>query len=104
MMLVRIIVGLGGALLTGLIVWAIFAADEDVFGVIARLPEDPWFLVTMVDLYLGFFLGAAVIGIVERRLLPTLLWAAPIFVLGNVWTALWFVLRGWRLLKGGAER
>lgn len=98
MILVRIIAALGAATLTGLIVWAVFAADEDVVGVIARLPEDPWFLVTMVDLYLGFFLSAVLIGALEKKLVPTLFWAAPIFVLGNVWTALWLIVRARALL------
>jgi len=99
MIIVRIIAALGGAILTGLIVWAIATSGEDLADVAARLPGDPWFVVTMVDLYLGFFIAAALIAALERRLLPTLLWAAPIFVLGNVWTALWLVVRGPKLIR-----
>ncbi len=45
------------------------------------------------DLFLGFCIAAAVIFLFEKNKLVAALWAAPIFVLGNVWTALWFVLR-----------
>ena len=103
MTIARIIAALGGLTLAGLIIWAVPASNEDLAGVLSRLPEDPWFLVTMTDLYLGFFLSAALIGALERKLVPTLLWAAPIFVLGNVWTAVWFVLRAPKLLRGARD-
>ncbi|MGF1462474.1 MAG: hypothetical protein ACFB2Z_04810 [Maricaulaceae bacterium] len=62
-----------------------------------------WGLVTLSDLYLGFVLSAIVIIGYERRLIVGVAWAAPIFVLGNLWTIIWFVIRLpqlWRRLRG----
>jgi len=86
-----LIAGLG-LLLTGLIVWAIFAGDFSAAG--DFLLGKPWGIVSMVDLYLGFLLSAVVIFFVEPDKRVALIWLLPIFVLGNVVTALWFVLRG----------
>ena len=57
------------------------------------LISEPWGLVTLADLYLGFLLSAVVIWFFEARTLHALLWILPIPVLGNVWTAVWFVMR-----------
>ena len=103
MVFVRIFIALGGAALTGLIVWAIATSGEGLGDVIARLPSDPWFLVTMVDLYLGFAICAVVVAVLERNPLIALFWAAPIFFLGNLWTAVWIVVRGLALLRGARE-
>lgn len=84
------------AALAGLIVWAVLAGD---FGEAGRwLTSDPWGIVTLADLYLGFVLAAVVIAALERRW-TAVLWIAPIPILGNVWTAIWFVLRFPALLR-----
>lgn len=54
----------------------------------------PWGRVTLVDFYLGVLCFAAVIRIVERSLLPTLLWTAALMVLGNPVAVAWLLLRG----------
>ncbi|WP_203291018.1 hypothetical protein [Maricaulis parjimensis] len=80
--------------LTALIALAVGTGDFSAAG--AWLVTDPWGRVTLFDLYLGFGLSALVIAAFERRIGPSLFWIAPIFVLGNVWTAIWFI---WRLPK-----
>lgn len=75
----------------GLIVFAI--ADGSFSEAGAWLMSEPWGLVTLADLYLGFVLSALVIWWFERRLALALLWVLPIPFLGNVWTAIWFVFR-----------
>jgi len=57
------------------------------------LLSEPWGLVTLVDLYLGFLLSAAVIWFFEPRTRNALLWILPIPILGNLWTAVWFIIR-----------
>lgn len=57
------------------------------------LLSEPWGLVTLADLYLGFLLSAAIIGFFETRTLNALLWILPIPILGNLWTAVWFIIR-----------
>lgn len=73
-----------------LIVWAVFAGDFGAAG--AWLTSDPWGIVTLADLYLGLLLSAFVIAVMERNW-RAILWIAPIPILGNLWTAVWFVLR-----------
>lgn len=60
----------------------------------AWLVRNPWGQVTLFDLYLGFVLSAVVIAGFERGWVTRLFWILPIFVLGNVWTVAWFILRG----------
>ncbi|MGE0829026.1 MAG: hypothetical protein AB7O04_06710 [Hyphomonadaceae bacterium] len=92
----RVVIGMAGLALLGLVVWAVFAYAElhgdflQQFGVVASLP---WGLVGLVDLYVGFLIFAVLVFITERSWWLAALWALPVFVLGNFWAALWFVLR-----------
>lgn len=96
MNMVRAAIGIGGLALLGMIFWAAFAKVDlhggfaEQFSVVTALP---WGVVSLVDLYLGFFLFATLVFLTERSLLRAALWAAPVFLLGNVWAAAWFVLR-----------
>ena len=89
-------IGIAGLALLGLILWAAFAMTDlhgsflDQFGVVASLP---WGMVSLADLYLGFLLFAVLVYFTERSWWMAALWAAPVFFLGNVWAALWFVVR-----------
>ena len=93
MIVLRLICLLGAASLGLAIFWAMGADGRGLGVVLGEMTSDPWTIVTLIDLYLGFFIAAAIIVLFERRLLVGLLWAAPIFVLGNVWTAIWFIFR-----------
>ncbi len=77
--------------LTALIALAVRTGDFSAAG--SWLISHPWGLVTLADLYAGFILSATVIGCFERRWILRIVWIAPVFVLGNVWTAIWFALR-----------
>ena len=55
--------------------------------------SEPWGLVTLADLYLGFLLSALIIWFFEPRTVNALIWILPIPVLGNLWTAVWFIIR-----------
>ena len=83
----------GGAGLTGVIIWAMGADDRGLGPVLAEMLREPWSIVSLVDLYLGFFAMAIVIFLFERNTLAALFWAAPIFFLGNLWTAVWLAFR-----------
>lgn len=92
----RAAIGIAGLALLGLILWAFFAMRDlhggffDQFAVVTTLP---WGVVSIADLYLGFLLFSAIVFLTERSWLVAVLWAAPVFLLGNVWAALWFVIR-----------
>ena len=101
MILLRAVVGGLGLALAGLIVWAITQSGSyangglhgDLWqqgGVILGLP---WGQVAMADLYVGFVLFAIIIGFAERNWVSAAFWIAPIFLLGNVWCAVWLALR-----------
>lgn len=87
----RLILLVPTLVLAALVIWAVRAGDFDAAG--AWLTGEPWGIVTLSDLYFGFILSALVIGATERRWLPALFWILPIFVLGNLWTGIWFILR-----------
>ncbi len=90
MILPRIFFALLGAILTWLIIFAVRSGDFWAAG--HWLTSDPWGIVTIVDLYFGLTVSAAVIGLFERNW-KALLWIIPLPFLGNVWTIVWFVLR-----------
>ncbi|MDX2238029.1 MAG: hypothetical protein NW203_10745 [Hyphomonadaceae bacterium] len=96
MSILRAAIGVGGGALLALILWAAFAGQDlhgGFFTQVDVITALPWGIVTLADLYLGFALFAALVFVVEKSLLRAVLWAAPVFFLGNVWAALWFVLR-----------
>lgn len=100
---IRAVLTLLGAGFAFLIVRAIATGDFASAG--NWLMSDPWGLVTLADLYLGFALAAVVIAAVERGW-ARIVWILPIPFLGNVWTVLWFVLRLpeiWRRLRRPAS-
>lgn len=92
MVWLRIILALGALALAGAIFWAI--PQSGAFGdEIVKLASNPWGLVSLIDLYLGFLIMAAVVFLFERKLLVACLWALPTFALGNIWSAAWLIWR-----------
>lgn len=96
MNVMRAAIGVGGLALLGLVLWAAFAkqglhgAFMDQLNVLLTLP---WGIATLADLLLGFVLFATLVFVAERSWIAALFWATPVFVLGNMWAALWFVIR-----------
>lgn len=92
----RAVIGIAGLALLGLLLWAAFAMTDlhgsilDQFGVFVSLP---WGVATLADLFIGFLLFAIIIFLTERSWWAAALWSAPIFILGNVWAALWLAIR-----------
>ncbi|MEO1252063.1 MAG: DUF1475 family protein [Pseudomonadota bacterium] len=93
MTVLRLILLAGALALAAAIVWAVGADDRGLGPVLAEMLSEPWTIVTLIDLYLGFFIGAVVIFLFEKSWPARLFWAAPVFFLGNVWTALWLLIR-----------
>lgn len=98
-----LVAGLGLAF-GAMIVWASLRGDFLAeFGAVTAMP---WGLVSLADLYLGFVFYVLAVLAVERGAGARALWALPVFVLGNVWAALWIVVR-WRVilarLRGGQD-
>jgi|CXWL01.1.fsa_nt_gi hypothetical protein len=96
MSVLRAAVGIVGLALLGLVLWAAFSAQElhgtflDQLAVATTLP---WGIAGLADLYVGFLLFAILVFLTERSWIVAALWAAPVFLLGNIWAALWFVIR-----------
>lgn len=78
---------------SGSLFWALGAEPRGTMDVLAAMVADPWTLVTLLDLYLGFLIIAAIIFFFERNRWVAFLWAVPIFFLGNIWTVLWLIVR-----------
>lgn len=102
MNVIRAAMGILGLALLGLILWAALARADlhggfgDQFAVLTTLP---WGVVSLADLYLGFLLFAVIVFLTERSWIAAAAWAAPIFILGNIWTTLWLVIRLPRLAQ-----
>ncbi|MEO1701740.1 MAG: hypothetical protein AAFR71_06755 [Pseudomonadota bacterium] len=90
MSILRLLLTIIGLAFAGLIVWAIMIGDFWAEG--DWLVSNPWGIVSLADLYFGFFLSAVVIALFERPLAAAM-WILPIPFLGNVWVVVWFVLR-----------
>jgi hypothetical protein len=96
MNVLRAAIGIIGLALLGLVIWAAVAMQElhgsffDQFAVLTTLP---WGIAALVDLYVGFVLFATLVFLTERSWVFAALWAAPIFIVGNIWAALWLVIR-----------
>lgn len=73
------------------IFWAVTTGDFAAEG--NWLVTNPWGIVSLVDLYLGFLLSAIIIAGFERKRSVALFWLVPLPFLGNVWTLVWFALR-----------
>lgn len=83
---------LAAAVFAGVIVWAFSAAAFwESFG---RISADPWGIVALADLSLGFLIASLVIAMSEERKAVAVGTIAALFVLGNVVTLLW---AAWRL-------
>jgi hypothetical protein len=91
----RLLYALGGVALAGAILWAFGQAPFWESAV--AVARNPWGLVTLVDLYVGFLMIGLLIGVVERW--PWWIWPMIVisFGLGNVVYAVWGVLRLRRL-------
>lgn len=92
MQIYRIVIAGLAVALSGLIWWAFTASS--ISASFAMIVEDPWGVVALADLYIGFILLAAIIWLFEASRLQALIWIVPIFFLGNAWAAAWMV---WRL-------
>lgn len=87
---VRFVLSALGIAFAALIIWAVQTGDFAGEG--AWLISNPWGIVSLADLYLGFIISATVIALTEGPR-AALLWIAPLPFLGNVWTIVWLILR-----------
>lgn len=90
MMFVRATIAALAAVLAALIVRAIQTGDFWAAG--NWLTTDIWGIVTLTDLYLGLFVAAIAMALVEKPMAAAF-WIIPLPFLGNVWTALWVIVR-----------
>ncbi len=93
MMFSRTLIVAAALALVVAIVWAIGADGRSTGAIIGEMLSKPWTVVTLVDLYAGFVLIAVLVCLFEKSWPARLFWAAPLFLLGNVWAAAWLVFR-----------
>ena len=96
MNVLRAAIGILGLALLGLIIWAavgmtdLHGAFLDQFAVLTTLP---WGIAGLADLVIGFVFFSVIVFLTERSWVVAALWSAPIFILGNVWAAVWLIIR-----------
>jgi hypothetical protein len=102
MIVLRLIAGSVCAVLLAVLAWATMQSGDlhgglfDQFRVLMTLP---WGVAALVDLYAGFALLTVIIFLAEKSFLSAALWSVPMFFLGNVWAALWLVVRAGSLAR-----
>jgi len=94
MIFLRIILVAGAVAFASLLVWAQLHDPQSLPDAFMAMFNAPWTTTAIVDLYIGFSISALVICLFEHRWTTRLLWALPVFALGNVVTLLWLA---WRL-------
>jgi len=92
MRIYRLVVAALAFAFVAMVWWAYM--DRSIWASFAIIVDDPWGLVALADLYLGFILLSSIIWMFETSRLQALLWIVPLFLLGNAWSAAWMV---WRL-------
>lgn len=92
MAVLRILSAVLGLAFAAAIVWG-FVAGGSVMPVLAQMLAEPWGVVTLADLYLGFVLVAGLVVLLEPERRNGVLWGIAIVLLGNVVTAAWIALR-----------
>ncbi|WP_339831093.1 DUF1475 family protein [uncultured Parvibaculum sp.] len=92
MIVLRILSAVLGLVFAGAIIWG-FVAGGSVVPVLAMMLAEPWGVVTLADLYLGFVLVAGLVVLLEPERRAGVLWGIAIVLLGNVITAAWIVIR-----------
>lgn len=70
--------------------WA--ASKIAIWDSVKKMWPDPWFKITMIDLYTGFVAVGALIGYREKSVLKTSVWVTLLAGLGNIATFLYLVL------------
>jgi hypothetical protein len=95
--MLKIICALGSAILTGSIIWAFGRAP--FWPAVSEIVANPWGVVTLVDLYLGFLIFSIVIARFEPNRGLAIGMIAAIPFLGNVVPLAWLALRGLDLVK-----
>ncbi len=94
-MIARILAAIVGIGLAALLLTTIVdtASLEDFGYEVAAIADQRWALFALLDRFAGFVLLAIVIVALERSAISAAIWAAPIFVFGNIWAAVWIVAR-----------
>lgn len=95
--MLKIMCALGFALLAGSIIWAFGLAP--FWPSVAAITANPWGIVTLVDLYLGFFIFAIVIARFEPSRPLAIGSIALMPFLGNIVPLAWLAWRGLDLVK-----
>jgi len=85
----KLLAGLGLLAMTGVLVYGFLAGDFAGEG--RRLLSMPWGIVSLVDLYVGFFLFSGWIVYRERSAARSTVWVVLMMILG-FWTASLYVL------------
>ena len=101
MKIARLIAGLGVVAMTGALLYGILIGDFSIDG--GKILQNPWGIVSLVDLYTGFTLFSAWIVYREKAIIPSLVWVVLMMILG-FYTASVYVLINLIQSKGDWQR
>jgi cytochrome c oxidase assembly factor CtaG len=101
-MLLRLLFAIPGLVLTGAIAWAWNKAN--LWEAILQVGQNPWGVVTFIDLYAGFLFTGVIIAAIERWKPWTFGMMILSLGLGNIVYAIWGAVRGAEALHRIASR
>jgi hypothetical protein len=90
MKIAKIIAGAGVVAMTAVLVYGFTMGDFGADG--RKILANPWGIVSLVDLYVGFTLFSAWIVYRERSFLPSLIWVVLVMTLGFFTGALYTLI------------
>ena len=94
MKIAKIISGLGLLAMTGVLIYGFILGDFGSDG--ARILRNPWGIVSLVDLYVGFILFSGWIVYREKSFFPSLSWVILMMVLGFFTASIYILIALYR--------
>jgi TRAP-type C4-dicarboxylate transport system permease small subunit len=96
--LLKLLFGLLFITMTSMVVWGIFTGNWE--RAISYITEEPWILVTVVDIYISFFVFYLWVFFREKSLFSKFIWLLLIIFTGSVAITLYVLIQLFKLRKG----
>ncbi|MFN3231761.1 MAG: hypothetical protein ACE363_06325 [Alphaproteobacteria bacterium] len=90
----KAVIWVGAIVFAGFLVWGFLSGQPFR---LSTFTQDPWIIVVVADLYLGFILMAVVIAVVEGSVVKAAPWIIALMIAGNLVAAVYLLLHFARL-------
>jgi glucan phosphoethanolaminetransferase (alkaline phosphatase superfamily) len=84
--------------MTSMILWAIFTGNWD--NAISYITQEPWILITIIDIYISFFVFYIWVFFRERNIFSKIIWLLLIISTGSLAITLYVLIQLFKLREG----